>query len=347
MSEDEAVTNIDYSLQKMLNVPEDEVVIIKSITDSTTAVTIKASVENKINASYFIKTSKKRNGLKTGTCLGIREVEFYKFINSINLKTYPNIPKCINKHISDDGQSYYLVLEDLSPTYTGYQKIDAVDLETWRFAVRALAGFHKFFINKLSENQILAKSETEIGVQSYVEKLRTAYSRFKEDHAGQIEKNVFQLLEKSISDLLKIEQDKNARIKDNSITTITHGDSHIRNFLFPENKHDIAKIVDWQFWNIGVGTYDLRHLLGHILDYHIGQHQKSLVGYYFQTLSKNMSLDYSWEECWTDYRKGILDNLFMPVWQYAGFGWEYGRWIETLNSAVENYYELECDNLEL
>jgi hypothetical protein len=67
------------------------------------------------------------------------------------------------------------------------------------------------------------------------------------------------------------------------------------------------------------------------------------VRYYHQVYTLDRAYDYSFDECWSDYRKGVVDNLFMPVWQYTGFGWEYDRWGKTLESAVENFYDLNCE----
>jgi len=75
------------------------------------------------------------------------------------------------------------------------------------------------------------------------------------------------------------------------------------------------------------------------------QHQAYLVRYYYDIYRDGLDVGYSWPDCWDDYRKGIIDNLFMPVWQYIGFGWPYKQWSKTLAAAVENYYSLECDQL--
>ena len=117
----------------------------------------------------------------------------------------------------------------------------------------------------------------------------------------------------------------------------------MKNFLYSRDIGGETIIVDWQFWGVGIGTFDLRHLLGSALPWEKRGHQEELVGFYHQVYTDGLEADYSWEDCWMDYRKGIVDNLFMPVWQYSGFGWGYERWGKTLESAVENFYVLNCD----
>ena len=77
------------------------------------------------------------------------------------------------------------------------------------------------------------------------------------------------------------------------------------------------------------------------------KYQKELVEYYYEIITRRKDLNYSWDECWRDYKLGIIDNLFMPIWQYVGFHWEYDRWKETLKNVIDNYIELECDRISI
>lgn len=170
---------------------------------------------------------------------------------------------------------------------------------------------------------------------------------FKDYGRDRLDTSIFSLLEKSLPLIGEIEFEKYARIQENNLTTLLHRDAHLKNLLYPRKNTDTAKIVDWQFWGIGIGTYDLRHLLGSALTKDMRKHQKELVRYYYENYVEGIAINYSWEACWEDYRKGIIDNLFMPVWQYAGFGWGYEKWENTLRSAVENYYALDCDSVKV
>ncbi|MDZ7845193.1 MAG: oxidoreductase family protein [Anaerolineales bacterium] len=191
-------------------------------------------------------------------------------------------------------------------------------------------------------------TDTELETRRYVKKLRESYLQFKDCCGSRVERSILQLLENSLTAIHKIERDKNLRKMENILTTITHGDSHRRNFLYPRTD-GLALIADWQFWNVGIGTYDLRHLLGSLRKVALRQHQQELVHHYYQLFAVDPGNDYSWEDCWLDYhypQQGIIDNLFMAVWQDAGFNWKYDRWIPTLHTAVENYYDFKFDLLK-
>lgn len=339
------VEELEYSLHEMLGIPENEWLNVIEFTKTNTAVTIRIEREGTNKSAFFIKTLAKTDGSHSGTRLGIHEVQFYDFVKAFDPDLVTAIPQRIRHKISEDGKKYYLVLEDLTATHQDYREMDFTDIESWKCALRALAHFHKNFIGKLTPQQIAAHTDDQVEIDRYIEKLEKSYDLFCEYTQGQVEKSIFSLLERSISVIRKIELEKVSRINDNKITTILNRDAHVRNFLYPRKRGGSVKIVDWQFWGIGIGTFDLRHLLGSALKGDLRKHQRELVQYYYRQLTRDVSVDYSWDVCWADYRKGVIDNLFMPVWQYAGFGWEYERWENTLHSAVENYYALDCDEI--
>jgi 5-methylthioribose kinase len=173
--------------------------------------------------------------------------------------------------------------------------------------------------------------------------LEDAFSKFKTDNAENVPGDTFALLEQCIPLIRQFELQKVQRVQENQITTILHRDAHLKNFLYPRVTNAETRIVDWQFWDLGIGAFDLRHLLGSAFTPKLRRYQKELVRYYHQVFMKDFDVNYSWETCWSDYCKGIVDNLFMPVWQYTGFGWDFRRWEKTLKSAVENFCGLKCD----
>lgn len=341
------IEDLEYGLNEMLGIPDHERLNIIEIVKTDTAVILRVEKEDKTRSAFFIKTVSKAKESHPGIRLGIREVQFYDFIDTYDAHLFTAIPRCFRHYISEDGQKYYLVLEDLTATHQDYQEMDFSDLESWKYALGALAHFHRNFIGKLSQQQILTHTDDVTAIEAYIEKLERSCVLFQKYTQDRVDPSILSLLQRTIPIIRKIELEKFTRINENKITTILNRDCHLRNFLYPRQTGGSAKIVDWQFWGLGIGTFDLRHLLGSALGGDLRTHQQDLVQYYYQQFTRDNSLDYSWATCWEDYRKGIIDNLFMPVWQYAGFGWEYERWETTLYSAVENYYALDCDEIVL
>jgi len=338
--------DLDFSIHEMLNLASDEKLELAEISKTTTAYTIRVAAAGERQLRYFIKTSRKNADSDLEKRLGKKEVDFYRFIDDQIVETYPNVPKCIRYHSVSEGHQYYLVLEDLSENFVSFDQVDFKDIDNWRCAVHALAHLHGLFYNRLPDESVDLQLNREDREDDNL-RLRESYNSFREYCGDRISKESYEILEKSIPVMRSLEAELKQNLKEKRNITLVHGDAHNRNFLYPKDPNDIACIIDWQFWHFGCGTYDLRHLLGLGLKNEMRKHQNELVRYYHELITKNVNIDYSWNDCWRDYKKGIINNLFMPVWQYVGFGWKYERWKDTLKNAIENYVELECDKLSI
>ena len=341
------MNDLEFPIHEMLNLPESTALQIETVSSATTAVTLRVSAQDDPDTRYFIKTLKAGGGSGSHLRLGLREVRFYALIETLSSGSYPNIPKCIQRYIAANEGNYYLVLEDLADSHHSHETVDFSRLENWEIALAALANFHKRFTKRLTAEHIQAHADAPGDVEIYTKKLKSAFQKFKTDHRDLVSEPVLSLMARSIPLIRAIEIEKAGRVLNNELTTILHRDAHVKNFLYPRSADDHAVIVDWQFWGLGIGTFDLRHLLGSALKGDLRAHQEELVRYYYDHYRDGLNVDYTWSDCWLDYRKGIIDNLFMPVWQYTGFGWDVKYWGKTLEASVENFYALDCDQIVL
>ena len=128
--------------------------------------------------------------------------------------------------------------------------------------------------------------------------------------------------------------------------TLCNGDSHIYNFMLPKKITDKPVIVDFQFWHEGIGISDLAHLTRvNFSNKHKEYIQNQLVEHYYKSLLQYGITGYSWNDCFIDYRKSVASMVLIPLWQYAGFGLEYDKWIKDLNGLIYNYEYMQCDEL--
>ena len=337
--------DLAFPMHEILNLPQPADIEMATVSGPTTSLTLRGAVPGEPEASYFVKTLKKGTPPGPHLNLGLREVRFYALIDSLSPDPYPNIPRCIKRHIRHDEGNYYLVLEDCSVSHQSYERVDFNSLKPWKTALAALADFHRGFTQKLEADQIHALADDRNKVEQYIQKLIAAFETFKTDHYDIMDDSVLSLMESLIPRIRAFELEKVDRINQNVLTTLLHRDAHLRNFLYPRSAGGRAVIVDWQFWGLGIGVFDLRPLLGSALPPEMRMEQETLVQFYYEAALEGIEADYSWADCWNDYRKGVIDNLFMSVWQYTGFGWEFERWKDTLKSAVENYYAMDCEEI--
>ncbi len=336
-----------FPIHEILDIESGQGFTMTDLQETHTAVIFRVVIENDPDRTLFVKTSKRLENQEGGKSLGLREVQFYRFLDSFNPALFANLPRCHRAGVGEDGRSFFLVLEDLENDYLSYSDVDFKESPPWISALTALATFHRNMTGKLTASQVAAHADCLEELDGYFGKLRDSFQSFRNNNQEHVDRAVFDLLEKSLSVLYAIERENRKRIHTNQMTTILHRDAHMRNFLYPQTMRGSAKIVDWQFWGLGIGTYDLRHLLGSSLNSDTREKQRYLVRHYFEAYTEGLSQDYTWENCWNDYCKGVIDNLFMPVWQHAGFGWSFDEWGATLQAAVENYYALGCDKMQI
>ena len=87
--------------------------------------------------------------------------------------------------------------------------------------------------------------------------------------------------------------------------TLTHNDLHQGNILLRQSDSGFEPVViDWQLTAYAGGTNDLAKFLMTAVPFRIfSDNEKSLVGYYVDCLQGRGISDYSFDECWRDYRR--------------------------------------------
>jgi len=136
-----------------------------------------------------------------------------------------------------------------------------------------------------------------------------------------------------------------ARLCEHRAITITHGDSHWWNFLYP---HDAARdkvyLIDWQAWRIAVGTDDVAYMLAFWHQERRRRLEQTLLRLYHQVLLREGVTNYAWHECWLDYRYSVIRNLFVPVWLWA-HKVPATTWWPLVEPTMLAFEDLGCDEM--
>jgi aminoglycoside phosphotransferase (APT) family kinase protein len=131
------------------------------------------------------------------------------------------------------------------------------------------------------------------------------------------------------------------RITDPRALTVTHGDAHPWNFLFPRSGQGDPYIVDWQLWHLDVGARDLAFMI--TLHWHGAARAKlerQLLEFYHYRLLHEGVTGYSFDSLWLDYRRCAVRNLTYPIIQWAR-GRPPSAWRQPLHCALAAYRELD------
>lgn len=128
--------------------------------------------------------------------------------------------------------------------------------------------------------------------------------------------------------------------------TLIHGSAHAWNFLFPKDvTSSDVRIIDWSDWTTGVGTDDPAYLIALFWDRSRRElYEKELILHYHDALLTSGVKDYSWDDCWTDYRVSAIKNLFLPVFFCHG-GMSREDYEPYVRAACSAFEDLRCEEI--
>lgn len=269
-----------------------------------------------------------------------KEVEFYRTI--AREMNDPPFIHCYDAAYSSESGKSHLLLDDLSEThFQSESPLPPSDLYC-ELAMDCMAQLHAYWWEHPRLGEGIGKLFDECELNAFV---------------GEVEKNVISFID-FLGDGLSVERRK---IYDQLLTskykiwrrltsatglTVTHGDAHWWNLLYPrDTDKQRVRLFDWQLWHVDVGARDLAFMiaLGGYSERR-GSMEQNLMRRYYESLIERGVRNYTWDECWNDYRWAALRNLNVPVVQ-----WSQGRsaklWWGNLERAMLAYEELGCSEL--
>jgi len=245
-----------------------------------------------------------------------KEKEYFFYTQIVEWMGEIPVPHCYLAQQSDDKSQAIFLLEDLTATHFQTEWPVPPSLEHCEKAIDCLASFHTFWWNdprlETEFRQKVTKGNYWTGrLNEAIEKL-PAFLDFIGDRLSAERKGIY---EKVLASSNHHWMPDNAR----SAKTFLHGDIHFWNFMLPKDpSKDEIRIFDWNSWDIGKGTNDLAYMMGlhWYPDLRQKREQTLLKRYHNRLLEQGIS-NYSWDDCWLDYRESCIMNLFIPVWQYG------------------------------
>jgi hypothetical protein len=267
------------------------------------------------------------------------EIEFYERVAP--LMPSPPIVRCFDAATSQDQGRAHLLLADLCDTHSHPPQNTAPGEHDSLRAVEALAQCHaRWWHDARLENDI-GKLMNGAALATFIYNLQTDVSHFVdafESYLTEDHRSAYQLM---VSNAPKIW----GRLADRTGLTLTHGDCHWWNFLFPRDAAGAVYIIDWHLWHIDLGARDLAFLLA------LGgfaeprpEIERVLLKRYHGTLVANGVKDHSFDQLLVDYRWSAIRNLNIPV-----IFWSQRKHETTVQTALRRAYDsferLDCREL--
>lgn len=298
-----------------------------------------ADAEGMLPASLFLKMMRDDVHPELRKA-GRHEVEFYQVMESQSHAVA--IPTIYSAEIDDSDQSHIL-MQDLSETH--FQKPLPLPPSNRHCEqiVEALAKLHAHWWNSPKLGSSFGQRYTAEAAEAARKRLYDTFPKFV-DHLG----DALLPAQRSMYDKI-LQSDVLQRLAERLIeqrnVTLVHGDVHTGNVMLPNNPDASVVLIDWHLWAINLGMFDLAFMIAlHWSPARRAILEKLLIRRYYDTLIEHGVSNYTWDDCWNDYRLQVIVTMLIPIGQFrrgspAGVVW-FG--LQDSWAAVE---DLNCEEL--
>jgi Phosphotransferase enzyme family len=244
----------------------------------------------------------------TGVALGSYETEvcFYQHVApTVDI----SLPRCHFADIDMRSGWFTLVLEDLAPAVPGDQ-LAGCSVDDAALALSQLAKLHtpRWGDRTLAELPWLHRNTPERG-KFTAELIAGLLPGFIDRYADQLDPELICLGERLMPKL------EAWMTEHPQPWTVQHGDYRLDNMLFGgPGSHRPLAVVDWQTATYGPPLADASYFLGAgLVERDRRAHERNLLREYYQALTAAGIEGYSWQRCWSDYRRFTLAGFLMAV----------------------------------
>ena len=289
--------------------------------------------------SLFVKITHPQIGEALEGLIRGKEVEFYN-------RHSKELPKgalltCHFAEYSEPHRTFNLVFEDLSATHGSTEWPLSPHIHHCEMAMDCLAGVHAHWWDHPDLETIGKPVSQAESVREFEAFFQANFDEFVKFMGDRLPRNY------RVALALHAERFEHlsARLFERGNRTLTHGDSHFWNFLFPNDPSGQAKLFDWQSYGVGLGTGDLAYMLAmHWYPSRRREFEIPLLEHYHAKLVANGVRDYDFQDLLRDYRWSILDKLIVPLWQWK-VNLSPAIWAGHLERILLAFEDLDCMEL--
>jgi len=269
-----------------------------------------------------------------------REIRFY---SEVAPQSPIRTPGLIYYDIDSESQRYILIMEDCSG-YTQIDQIVGLDYEQTKRVTLMIADFHAHWwdadnlfsfpwMPKPKGPEAMALIDTYRGCWDFSaqsEEFKAFLPEGGYEAGVAIHKHFPWLVED---------------VRDNNIT-IAHFDFRVDNMFFDfENTENPISVFDWGSAVVNGGILDLAYLLGGSITIELRRKiEKEIVQLYLDRLSQKGVSGYSFDDCWTDYLKGLMCYAYIPVLGFTSLDLSDERAVQLGEAMIKRHFTAIVDN---
>jgi len=271
-----------------------------------------------------------------------REIRFY---NEIAPKSPIRTPGLIYSAIDSENQRYVLLMEDCSHYTAADPQLEGLTYEQTKIIALKIADFHARWWddeNLFSFPWVLKIKEPDMAAM-FIDNFRAYWNA-----CAQIEDFRKVLPDGGWEAGLKINEQRPWLIENapDDKLTIFHYDLRADNMFFDwDNPEDPLIVFDWSLASIGRGVSDISFLLGFSVATELRrQIENDMVKLYYEHLLDRGISGYTFDECWTDYLKGLLQKTNIPLATFSSLDHSDPRSTKLVNIMLDRLFSAILDN---
>jgi Phosphotransferase enzyme family len=236
----------------------------------------------------------------TGVGMGayLREVAFYQHLGG----RLQGPPRC---HLAeyDTAEGWFtLVLDDIAGAQQGDQ-VAGCDVDTARLVMRTLAGLHAPVFNDLATGTVGFLNQpnplSQAAMTAVLPQLLERYGERIDGAHAEVCRRYVTVADAHAADV-------------RAPMGLVHGDFRLDNLLFGAGAQCV--VVDWQTVQWGPAMVDVAYFLGGSLESEDRRaHERDLVRTYYDGLIAAGVTNFTWEQCWEEYRRQPFWALAMAI----------------------------------
>jgi thiamine kinase-like enzyme len=279
---------------------------------------------------------------------GRKEFRFYTEIVPAMRERYawsqmPFIRYYAVAYAKEPERSHYL-FEDLSDTFSTANSPFPPTLTHCQKAVDAFALLHAFWWEHPRLLQHFGEPYNTQTITDFITSAQAKFQDFAAFRGTSFSKIQAEVLEVVVS---RWPVERTARLIQGKGLTIVHRDPHPLNLLYSTNGSEAGvKLIDWQSWRVDTGTDDLAYWIAcHWPETLRESVEHTLLQRYYHQLVQLGVQNYSWPDCWYDYRASIIRCLFFLMAAWSPVQWERGWWWEKVACGIRAFEDLNCISL--
>lgn len=262
-------------------------------------------------ATVIVKLSSQDPEVRQRVALGYAaEHAFYQHVANTVAVPLPTVYHCA---IANGGADFVLVMADQAPAVQGDQ-MAGCERAAARVAVQALAGLHgprwcdPAWLDFPAATMPMADAGFAAGMGQIARSALDITVQRLGSRLDPADRDTLQSVGDVVEPWLLTAQERYC---------LLHGDFRCDNLLFDPTTGAVT-VVDWQTLSVGLPARDLAYFLAtSLLPGCRREHERDLVAAYHAALITHGVAGYSFAQCWSDYRLGMLQAPLLTALGFA------------------------------